>query len=208
MGLKDFFDKIYCINLGDRTDKWEKTISELEKLGLEENDIDRFPAIKRENGAEGCKLSHLGVLEEAKKLGVNNVLIFEDDVKVLEKNTEHINKILNSLNDMEWDMFYLGAYVGKQCKKVNKINKFIYRIKFAYTTHAYAINFNMFDELINKIPNHKILDVFYSRKIAPKNNVLMCNPIICTQREDHSDIRKQYVKNNEKQLLYEFNKCK
>lgn len=31
----DYFDKIYCINLDSRTDRWERTQTEFEKVGIE-----------------------------------------------------------------------------------------------------------------------------------------------------------------------------
>ena len=41
----DFFDAIYCINLDERTDRWEHCLTEFEKLGISERVI-RFSAIR------------------------------------------------------------------------------------------------------------------------------------------------------------------
>ena len=39
----DYFDKIYCINLDYRTDRWEQVQNEFEKIGIE-NKVIRVPA--------------------------------------------------------------------------------------------------------------------------------------------------------------------
>jgi hypothetical protein len=44
MSLKKYFDKIYCINLDRRTDRWDETQTELKKWGLE-NEVVRYSGI-------------------------------------------------------------------------------------------------------------------------------------------------------------------
>ena len=40
----NFFDKIYCINLEERTDRWEECLSEFKKYGIE--NVERIKAVK------------------------------------------------------------------------------------------------------------------------------------------------------------------
>ena len=91
----DFFDAIYCINLDERTDRWEHSVKQFEKLGILDK-VQRFSAIKpvhddRWNrptvwhdrwkypllGAVGCAESHKAVITLAKKRGLKNVMVFE-----------------------------------------------------------------------------------------------------------------------------------
>ena len=39
--MSDFFDKIYCINLDRRPDRWERVSKQFNELSL---DVERFPA--------------------------------------------------------------------------------------------------------------------------------------------------------------------
>ena len=55
----------YYINLEHRIDRKYETIYELKKLGIQKPN--RFNAIKNDNGAIGCYMSHLEVLKLAKK---------------------------------------------------------------------------------------------------------------------------------------------
>ncbi len=192
MGLiNDFFDKVYCINLDERVDRWEQAQKEFKKLGI--NEVERFSAVKHEKGAIGCRESHLNIIKEAKELGLSNILIFEDDVLVLE---EHLNKIesaLNELKTLDWELFYFGATVDPNVGRLSSVTPTIVRTNFAYTTHAYAINNSMFDFILENAPYQPIIDVFYNRNIVTRGNSYIINPMLCSQQESYSDIEKHHA---------------
>jgi hypothetical protein len=64
INLNDILQNHYYINLDHRTDRNESTIKELRKLGI--HNPHRFSAIKKDNGAIGCYMSHLEVLKLAR----------------------------------------------------------------------------------------------------------------------------------------------
>ena len=102
--LGRFFDRIYCINLDTRPDRWRYARTQFARFGLKRK-ITRFPGIDlRDDPALraheklqkdkysllancGCILSHRKIVETASKLGLKSVLVLEDDVKFLEENT-------------------------------------------------------------------------------------------------------------------------
>ncbi len=204
MGLiNDFFDKVYCINLDERVDRWEQAQKEFKKLGI--NEVERFSAVKHEKGAIGCRESHLNIIKEAKELGLSNILIFEDDVLVLE---EHLNKIesaLNELKTLDWELFYFGATVDPNVGRLSSVTPTIVRTNFAYTTHAYAINNSMFDFILENAPYQPIIDVFYNRNIVTRGNSYIINPMLCIQQESYSDIEKHHA--NYEWMITFFNKA-
>ena len=63
--LKETFDKIYCINLDSRPDKWKMCVEEFEKYNILDL-VERVPAIYHNNGYFGCTSSHLKCMELAK----------------------------------------------------------------------------------------------------------------------------------------------
>ena len=71
----------YYINLEHRTDRKEHVELQLKTLGIEAS---RFDAIKMENGAIGCSLSHLKLLEQALENQYDHILIMEDDITFLD----------------------------------------------------------------------------------------------------------------------------
>lgn len=189
--INDFFDGIYCINLDERTDRWEQVQKEFEKLGI--TDVKRFSAIKHEKGAIGCRESHLSIIREAKELGLRNVLIFEDDALVLESDITKIGNTLDELKKTPWELFYFGATVDPNVGRLTTVSPHLVRTNFAYTTHAYAINSNMFDFILERAPFHEIIDVFYNRNIVVRGQSYIINPMLCIQQESYSDIEKHHA---------------
>lgn len=128
----DYFDAIYCINLDERTDRWEHSLKQFEKLGISDR-VERFSAIKCQdkktrneladlhyggywrphymyplNGAVGCATSHLEIIKLAKSRGLKNVLVFEDDFISMTDWHETLKSALCDLDNFDWDLFYLG----------------------------------------------------------------------------------------------------
>jgi GR25 family glycosyltransferase involved in LPS biosynthesis len=194
MELNDFFDEIYCINLEDREDRWLEVQEEFKKLNIKAK---RFKAIKNENGALGCKQSHLKIIQEAKDRNLKNILIFEDDVKFVTVDDIHlvIDSTLKQLNDLNWNMFYFGASIHPELGIIEKVSNNILKTNFAYTTHAYAVNSNVFDYILTEsLNNNSSIDVFYSEKVVGDlQNSFVINPMIAIQNIGYSDIIKKEV---------------
>ena len=72
---------VLYINLDSRPDRNENVKNELNKIGII-NPV-RFKAIKLDNGALGCSMSHLKCIEIAKLNKYDNVFICEDDIEFL-----------------------------------------------------------------------------------------------------------------------------
>ena len=69
----------FYINLDSRRDRKIQMEQQLNDLGFN-SIVERFSAIKMENGAVGCSISHLKCLEMANKNKWGHVMILEDDL--------------------------------------------------------------------------------------------------------------------------------
>src|SRR6185436_5770694 len=87
--INQLFPHKVCINLDRRFERWEQMQNKFEQHGMQS--VQRFAAVDGDTSttpphsdgtpsANGCLLSHLEVVREARRLGLSNVLIFEDDV--------------------------------------------------------------------------------------------------------------------------------
>jgi GR25 family glycosyltransferase involved in LPS biosynthesis len=186
MKINECFDKIYCINLDERPDRWESALNEFKKVGLDS--VERFSAVKHDKGVIGCRESHLNIIKKAKENKLNNVLIFEDDIKFVDESIPYISNTLEQLNTTDWSLFYLGATVDPNVSYLTEVSDNLVKTNFAYTTHAYAINSNVFDKILNEAPYHPIIDVFYCRHIVSMGNSLIMNPMLAIQQEGYSNI--------------------
>jgi len=209
--LNTIVDRIFIINLAERTDKYAKMVSQMEKLGI--TNYERFDAIKPviadvltnpcltmllsktwagvAMGVVGCKLSHIEVIKLAKKREYKSILVLEDDanfLSVFSENLETIQKEINTLSD--WDMLYLGAnhrFTG------NPVTGHIKRVRHAYTTSSYIIRQKIYDDVINTAPRYIMeIDNFYVRYIQNNYMVFAVNPNLIEQAPDVSDISGNY----------------
>jgi glycosyl transferase family 25 len=199
--MNNYFGKIYCINLDERSDRWEKVKKKFESVGL--TNYTRFSAIKTGDGWNGCKQSHLTIIKEAKDKGYKNFLVFEDDF-ILHKDFNHIlNESISSLPN-DWDMLYLGGNLLK-CTQQEDVSSTLIKVNSVLTTHCYMMRNTLYDKVLNEAPDFprqhgflrgQAIDVYYSEFICKTHNVYMTSPSICGQEEGYSDIEKKNMNYN------------
>lgn len=213
MKLNDFFDKIYCINLDRRTDRWEGCEKIFTKHGLI---VERFSATDGnetpynlgypyDNELAGA-ISHTKVIEKAKELKLKNVLILEDDVDFIDNLTKIFSEIYTQIPN-DWDgLLFGGNHVGGGSLISNNIMK----INRSYALHCYALNSKVFNETIdymnsriqNVIDNGKdviktsVAADFFMADLQRINDWYCFRPHLAWQKEDFSDIQKNVVNYN------------
>ena len=206
----NFFDKIYCINLDSRPDRWIKCQEKFKKLGILDK-VERFSACKIEHpdiqfkkilGQAGCTLSHLFILKKAFNDNCSNYLVLEDDFEIDEMQDDYLLKLKNSLSDLpsDWDILYLGGNLTNEygISPIEKYSKFLYQVKSCHTTHAIAFSklgmqkiiqkIGFIENIIDWIIKNGTIDVFLSKEILLYSNCFIVNPLLILQQEDFSDI--------------------
>jgi GR25 family glycosyltransferase involved in LPS biosynthesis len=200
MSFKKYFDKIYCINLDRRKDRWEETIKELDKWGLTD-EVERYSGVdgnslKNEtqikDGELGILNTHLKIINESKEKNYDNILIIEDDIQFTEK-IKLIDDYM-SIVPNDWDMIYFGGNHNKHMgKKINYINDKIIKLEETYGIHCVAINNTIYDLILNVIDKRKKpIDVYYA-DIQKNYNCYGFNPSIALQRVSYSDIQNKVM---------------
>ncbi len=142
------FDRIYCINLDRRPDKWEAFRGRCPASLL--SSVLRFSAIdyaqcpppvwwKAGGGAWGCYRSHHAIIECCLQEGVASVLILEDDAAPAEDFERRLAEYFESL-PADWRMAYLGGQLlHTQREAPRRVNQHVYRPYNVNRTHAYAL---------------------------------------------------------------------
>jgi glycosyl transferase, family 25 len=117
MNLFDVFERIVVINLPERRDRRKHVLAELAKVGVSEEDrrVQVFAAIRPADpggfpsiGSRGCFMSHLTVIEEALRDGIQRLLIVEDDLKLESSIFQPLPMLAGQLVEGDWDFAYLG----------------------------------------------------------------------------------------------------
>lgn len=104
-------DKMYCINLLSRNDRYEQVCKELDALGVL-NDV-YFHRMNEhpKGGAYGVFEAHMWCINDAADNGYENILIFEDDLKLccdIERYKSNEAVVNNIIDTNDFDCINLG----------------------------------------------------------------------------------------------------
>jgi|GEM_PF-626330 len=147
------FDAIFCINLDDRTERWDHIERQASMLGILDR-LQRISAVVTEhNHHVGCALSHRRAIELAKLQGLSNVLVLEDDASFLYDTHKFLPKSMKELENAEWDLLFLGGHRWDTRSGPTAPFEYLEVPKAITTTHAIAYNSSIFNELLAELPD-------------------------------------------------------
>jgi len=179
-------DKGFLINLEERTDRLQESLSEFDKNNIQ--GVQRFNAIKiTEDSDQGwvirsCTHSHMELLKRQVENGWEKMVIFEDDfiLDVCDKRDIFLsNEMIEKIYSTDFDLLFLGACLLEPADAISenliKPNKFVQTtsyltsLKFA----EYVVNnFNYLDKEL--VVYGEQIDSYYS-VLATKSHWLMNN---------------------------------
>ena len=199
------WDKIFIINLKRRNDRKKS----MEQKLLKENIINyefieaidgcdieikkEYEQLKLDDktkiinsGHYACLLSHIKVIELAKKNLYKNIMILEDDV-MFEPN---FMNIIKKIRLPKFNLIYLGGIIPEiKCG----INGWI-KTNGIMGAYGYIINHKLYDKILYYLKNNNnYVDVLYIEKIQPNYKVYLLNDYIKTNL-DSSDTSKKNKK--------------
>jgi len=187
----------FYINLLSRPDRKHHVENQLKTIGIQ---AERFNAVKMANGAIGCSMSHLKIIEMAKNNEWDHVLIVEDDILFTKPKVfiEQFNKFLS-----RHENFDVVLIAGNNLPPHNIIDESCVQVTHCQTTTGYLVKSHYYDKLIAnykegilnlmKRPNdHRFFAIdkywFHLQEI---DKWYLLTPLTVTQREDYSDIEKR-----------------
>lgn len=142
------FDDIVCINLLEREDRYQKAKALFDSLEMPM----RFHRVHKHpnGGVEGCYTSHIQVITDAYERGLNNVLIFEDDVAAGKGlNARKVLECSNLAKVPGVQLVYLGWHPQVLNSRTQHVIGSMYGIK-AMGCHAYVITREVMKDLANR----------------------------------------------------------
>ena len=215
--INDYFDKIYCLNLERNSEKWQKANVQFKKLkinvdrflGIDGNDItdEEFKKMSNKKISEidssklglienkyalACLMSHIEIIKESKLAGYKRILIFEDDVIL----SNEFNERISEIKKLNWSLLYLGAsqfnWTGV------KVKNGLYNGSNTLGTFAYAIDSNIFDDLIELFETkRKSIDNLLSEYQLSNNKIFVIYPNIVI-----SDVTQSYIRQSKDMSEY------
>jgi glycosyl transferase family 25 len=117
MGILDYFDRLAIVHLPAREDRFRALRGELSRIGIDINgskvSIPNPPMPETSNGytsrgVYGSFLSHLEIIENAYRDGLDTVWVLEDDAIFSRRFKDQQVAIAQCLRANAWDMLFLG----------------------------------------------------------------------------------------------------
>lgn len=187
-------ERVFCINLRERSDRRARVAERFRRLGIEVEWID---GVKIRDGQQpkgwtaapgcyGCNLSHERILRD---FDGETCLIFEDDAEFCDDFPRRYAEAVAELPD-DWQVFYLGC---NHHAEPSPVSNRICRVRGAYTTHAYAIRRGDVDAFLRHPRLHlDALDVVLG-DIQRSMPVYACRPPLVGQESGFSDILNRHA---------------
>lgn len=178
----DFFDKIYVVNLAKRTDRMKQAKEQLDKYNIP---FERWEAIENLDGAEGLRLTMIELFTHAINSNYLNVLVFEDDVDVID---ESINEVMENVVHQipyDYDIIYLGCQLSTVPTGFYWTH--LMKCKQMQSTHAAFYSLKVMKEILAS-DFFAPIDNCFIKIIQPKGNCYAVYPILCSQIVSKSDI--------------------
>ncbi|HKJ75531.1 MAG TPA: hypothetical protein VKA19_15555 [Alphaproteobacteria bacterium] len=206
-----YFDRVYIINLPSRPDRLKSIMGELDKLGFAgarerifvpeapmPEDPNGFPS----KGVFGNFLSHFTILRDAQELGLDRILVLEDDaifLRALRKMSVQAG-IIGELESHHWGMWFGGHRLRQELSGQPK-GVIPTKLGFAWA-HCYAVHGRSLGALIDYLAatmerprGHPLggrmyIDGAFSmfRDLHPGHLCLISNPAVSIQKGTTSNL--------------------
>jgi GR25 family glycosyltransferase involved in LPS biosynthesis len=203
--LSNYFDKVYCVNLERRTDRWEKVTNTFKEFNFD--DVERFEAIDGKKldltnvphnssllaGELGLLETNINIIKEAQEKNYGSILILEDDV-VFTDEMRQLETYMAALPP-DWDMLFLGGnHIYGEPPLI--VNDKVLKLNKTYATHCIAIKNTLFEPILGITKKRqKPIDVYYG-ELQPIFNVYGFTPNLAIQTVEFSDIQNKMVDYN------------
>jgi hypothetical protein len=219
MRVNDFFEKVYYINLDNRTGRRKRMNEVLGENSIEATRVsavqgnqwgwksDKYnPPLRAFEGVAGGTSTQISILREAIQDDKKSILILEDDCEFIPMFKEKFNEFSEDVPS-DWDLLYLGGLNGTG-ERIEGVGPDVVKVTGMMSTHAYGVNSKAFkivlDAMYGTFPYLKESADGYLRILQNVLNAYAFNPPMVWQIAGHSDIQgahRDYTENFQRPLL-------
>lgn len=197
MGLKNFVERVYVINLKRRPDRLRAFFQRLEQYGWPFKEPIVYPAIEGDKvgvppeftqggGAYGCRMSHLRILQDCLMDDVHSVMILEDDADLCEGFPEKVAEFLEKV-PTDWEGIMLGGQ--HHAPPIPTAIDGVVRVRYAQRTHCYIARPSYMKALQRRWGNATVHIDWLMRDWQHQHVVYAPDPWLVGQAGGRSDIR-------------------
>jgi glycosyl transferase family 25 len=203
MTLVEYFDRVAIIHLPNRRDRFQSISTELRDIGIDiqqpkvqipyapvPGEFDGWPS----RGVYGNFLSHLGILQQALKDGLQTVWVLEDDAIFSRRMRREQQALVEELKQREWDLCFFGHSLKRELAQ--QPAGFVAPEADFIWAHCYAVNARVLPRLVAyleraiALPAHHpegsrlYIDAAFTlfRRQNPDVRALVYNPALSIQK--------------------------
>lgn len=192
MTLNDYFDKIVCINLKRRTDRWEHVQLQASRHQMV---IERFEALDMPGDENtGCTMSHRAVLDYIIQKQIPRTLVLEDDFEARSPLMQRL--FSDMIGEVPADCFilYLGGHYAD--KRISRVSKHVIRCGRMKTTSSYGVTLAAAREMAPMTHGAGPIDELYG-KWNDEKPCYIFQPRLFVQYENYSDLQHRVMDNSQ-----------
>lgn len=174
----------YVINIKERTERLSQFRNEIGSFFLNQ-DVIVTEACVGKPSMKFIGLSHKKCVQHAKDNRYNEILIMEDDVKLIPNSFDYAQECLNNLPN-DWDILLGGIYTSRSLVKENE---FWNKTGYFSALHFYIINKNAYDKFLS-IKEDIHIDVACAKNKhlgGVELNCYVMNQFVAIQHNGYSD---------------------
>ena len=204
--------KGFYINLDERFDRMQHFENMKVKYDFFKN-VERMSAVKNNNGAIGCGMSHIKALTTLLEYDHENsdyFMVCEDDLCILnDKNYDNFVKDFDNIKDKNWDIIIITPRGDKMQNVTSHFN--FHRIHNNQTATGYIIKKNFIPTLLSNFkesvtgllkggnPNTYAIDQWW-KQLQYKYTFCYYKDIYAGQLVGYSNIENKHINYNERFL--------
>lgn len=180
-------DATILVNLPRRDDRRIKAMDDLAGHGIP---FYLWMATEDKDGKKGLVKTMRSLLTYCIENDFRNVLIFEDDLKIL---NPYIGQLLNSCIEelpLEYDLLYLGCNMHGTPKRHSK--KLLQAVGM-YSSHAILYSRSAIEYILELLDDNEAYDITLVKKVQPGMQCYCVCPMLVSQHNGYSDIEGREV---------------
>lgn len=140
------FERIYCISLAQRPDRYKSAAAEFARIGLEGRV--EFVIVDKHltNTEQGIFESHLACLRAGLAAGAEKIVVFEDDVVFTRFSPERLRRAAAFMDaEPNWRLFFFGCFVNSSKKTAYPS---VVKIGYRCLAHGYVVSRQFAQQLV------------------------------------------------------------
>lgn len=189
MSWTSYFDRIFLINMPHDKKRLTNASTQLARHDIPYLLVE---GIYDDDPENGIRQTVINIFKHALNQGLQRILIFEDDFKIVGNLDETMPKVIEQIQPVlpDWYVLYLGVNTHQPFEQFHTENTL--EVEQGYGLHAVAYSRIAMQMLLPLFHTDKRpIDVVIAEELQPSGHCLCTYPLLVTQDNGYSNIQRK-----------------